>query len=123
MKLTDVKGVGQSAAGKLGAAGITSVEELAELDLRSADINGLSNQNLKKLRANAQKLLRARKDTDLTLVDGLGPSAAEKLEEAGVETIEGLVDLDLRSADVDGLSTENLQKLKRNAGYLVSDSG
>lgn len=119
MKLTDVKGVGQSAAGKLGAAGISSVEELADLDLRGADINGLSNQNLKKLRANAQRLLEARDGGDLALVDGLGPSAAGKLEKAGVKSIDDLVELDLRSADVEGLSTENLQKLKRNAEYLV----
>jgi predicted flap endonuclease-1-like 5' DNA nuclease len=32
MKITDVKGIGQSAAGKLGAAGIRSVEDLAEID-------------------------------------------------------------------------------------------
>lgn len=52
------------------------------------------------------------------LVDGLGPSTAEALEEAGVGSIEELVELDLRSVEVDGLSAEHLQRLKRNAAYL-----
>lgn len=119
MKLTDVKGVGQSAAGKLGAAGIESVEDLAEIDLRGTDVTGLSAENVARLRDHARTLLEAVETGELTLVEGLGPSAADKLNAAGVKTIEQLIDLDLRGEDIEGLSTDNLQKLKRNAEYLV----
>jgi predicted RecB family nuclease len=119
MELKDVKGVGRSAASKLRAAGIETVDELAELDLRRRDVDGLSSQNLTSLRDNAQRLLEAREDGGLELVEGLGPSARRKLEDAGVETIDDLANLDLRTADVEGLSTDHVQKLKRNARYLV----
>ncbi len=119
MELEDVKGIGPSAAKKLRNAGIESIDELIDVDLRSTDIEGLSSENVAQLRENAQRLLRAQDSGDLTLVEGLGPSAAEKLNNHGVKTIEELVDLDLRREDVEGLSTENLQKLKRNASYLI----
>lgn len=119
MDLETVKGVGASAAKKLRNAGIEDVDDLAEMDLRQVDIEGLSNRHLKKLRSNAERFLEAQGSDDLTLIDGLGPSAAKKLNDAGIESIEDLVELDLRSADVEGLSTENLQKLKRNAEYLL----
>lgn len=119
MDLVDVKGVGESAASKLQAAGIGSVEELSELDLRRQDVDGLSTENLASLRDNAQRLLEAQRAPDLLLVDGLGPSTKDKLHAAGVKTIEDLAELDLRSVDVDGLSTDHVQKLKRNARYLV----
>lgn len=119
MELEDVKGVGTSAARKLRDAGIESVEDLVEIDMRGNSIDGLSRDHVAKLRNNARRLLEAQDSGDLTLVDGLGPSAAEKLEDHGVESIGDLIELDLRSEDVEGLSTENLQKLKRNAEYLV----
>lgn len=123
MELEDVKGVGPSAAQKLAAAGIEDVETLAGLDLRTVTIEGLSSENVGQMRDNAQRLLQARNgEGDLTLVEGLGPSAAKKLQAAGVETIDALVDLDLRSETVEGLSTENLQRLKRNAGFLTPES-
>lgn len=121
MKLTDVKGVGQSAAGKLAAAGIRTVDELADIDLRSLDVTGLSAENVAKMRDNARKLLEAQATGDLTLVKGLGGSAKRKLQKAGVETIEDLVELDLRSETVEGLSVENLQKLKHRARYLIPE--
>jgi len=123
MELEDVKGVGPSAARKLRDAGIETIEELVEIDMRGTRIEGLSRDHVDKLRNNARRFLEARDSGDLTLVDGLGPSAASKLEAHGVETIEDLIQLDLRSEDVDGLSTENLQKLKRNAEYLVPGAG
>lgn len=116
--LTDIKGIGPSAAKKLKDAGIKSIEELSELDLRQVDVEGLSNDNLSKLRRNANRFLEAQSAGDLKLVDGLGPSAEKKLKKAGVESIDDLLELDLRQRDVEGLSTENLQKLKRNARYL-----
>lgn len=119
MKLTDVKGVGESAAKKLQQAGVETVDELAEIDQRSTPVEGLSQSNVARLRDNARALLDAVDSGDLTLVDGLGPSAARKLSAVGIETIQDLLELDLRSADVEGLSTENLQKLKRNAAYLA----
>lgn len=122
MDLEDVKGIGSSAAKKLRAAGVDDVEELADLDLRGMNIEGLSSENVARLRDNARTLLDAVDSGDLTLVEGLGPSAAEKLSDHGVDSIEELVELDLRSEDVEGLSTENLQKLKRNAAYLVPDA-
>lgn len=121
MKLTDVKGIGQSAAGKLAAAGIESVEELAEIDQRTTSVTGLSQENVARLRGNARALLEAKRTGELTLVEGLGPSAADQLNAAGVKTIEHLVELDLRTESVEGLSTENLQKLKRNATYLTTE--
>ncbi|PSG96827.1 hypothetical protein BRD56_08580 [Thermoplasmatales archaeon SW_10_69_26] len=123
MELEDIKGVGASAATKLRDTGIETVEELVEIDMRGRSIDGLSRDHVDKLRNNARRLLEAQETGDLTLVDGLGPSAAEKLNAHGVESIEDLIDLDLRSEDVEGLSTENLQKLKRNAEYLVPDHG
>lgn len=122
MELEDVKGVGPSAARKLRDAGIESAEDLVDIDMRGTEIEGLSRDHVDKLRDNARRLLEAQGSGDLTLVDGLGPSAASKLEAHGVETIEDLTELDLRSEDVEGLSTENLQKLKRNAEYLVPDA-
>lgn len=119
MDLEDVKGVGESATDKLRKAGIDTVEALSELDLRRQDVDGLSSENLASLRDNAQRLLDARKAPDLLLVEGLGPSAKDKLHTAGVKTIDDLAHLDLRSADIDGLSTDHVQKLKRNARYLV----
>lgn len=119
MDLSKIKGVGPSAAKKLKKAGIKTVDDLAGIDLRSASVEGLSNDNLQKLRDNAKRFLTAQKNGDLTLVDGLGPSAAKKLKKAGVTTIDDLVELDLRKADVSGLSTDNIQKLKRNAEYLL----
>lgn len=119
MDLSNIKGVGPSAAKKLKKAGIKTVDDLATLDLRSTEVPGLSNDNLKKLRGNANRFLTAQKNGDLTLIDGLGPSAAKKLEKAGVKNIGDLVELDLRQTDVEGLSTENIQKLKRNAQYLL----
>lgn len=121
MNLTHVKGVGPSAETKLEASGIETVKELAEVDLRKRDVDGLSSENVAQLRDNAQRFLQAREDTgDLTLVEGLGPSAAEKLNAAGVEAIEDLARLDLRQVDIEGLSTDHVQKLKRNARYLVT---
>lgn len=119
MELVDVKGVGDSAASKLRKAGIETVEELSDLDLRRQSVDGLSSENLATLRDNAQRLLKAQRAGDLELVEGLGPSAKNKLHAAGVKTIDDLAELDLRSVDVDGLSTDHVQKLKRNARYLV----
>jgi predicted RecB family nuclease len=119
MDLEDVKGVGESAASKLRAAGIETVEELSELDLRQRTVDGLSSENLASLRDNARRLLDAQEAPDLVLVEGLGPSTKDKLHAAGVKTIHDLAELDLRSVDVDGLSTDHVQKLKRNARYLV----
>lgn len=119
MELVDVKGVGDSAARKLREAGIGTVEELSGLDLRRQDVDGLSSENLATLRDNAQRLLEAQQAADLQLVEGLGPSAKDKLHAAGVKTIDELAQLDLRSVDIDGLSTDHVQKLKRNARYLV----
>ncbi len=119
VELSDVKGVGPSAARKLRKAGVTTVEALAELDLRKQSIDGLSSENLATLRENAQRFLKAQEANDLTLVEGLGPSARRKLKAAGIETIEALARLDLRKTEVQGLSTEHIQKLKRNARYLV----
>lgn len=119
MQLEDVKGIGSSAADKLRAAGVKSIQDLIEIDMRGRDIDGLSRDHVAKLRENARRLREAQQSKDLTLVDGLGPSAAEKLNAHGIETIQDLVELDLRAEDVEGLSTENLQKLKRNAHYLI----
>lgn len=119
VELTDVKGVGESAASKLKAAGIETVEELSEVDLRQKDVEGLSSENLANLRENANRLLQAQSGGDLELVEGLGPSAKRKLRKAGIETIDELAEVDLRGTDVDGLSTDHIQKLKRNARYLV----
>lgn len=119
VELSDVKGVGPSAAKKLRQAGVTTVDALAELDLRKQAVEGLSSENLATLRENAQRFLKAQEANDLTLVEGLGPSAKRKLKAAGIETIADLAHLDLRKTDVDGLSTEHIQKLKRNARYLV----
>lgn len=119
VELTNVKGVGASAASKLNDAGIETVEELAALDLRQQDVEGLSSENLANLRDNADRLLEAQDSGDLELVEGLGPSAKTKLQKAGVKTIEDLAEVDLRTADVEGLSTDHIQKLKRNARYLV----
>lgn len=115
-----MKGVGPSAKRKLENAGIETIEDLSTVDLRKTEIDGLSSENVAQLRENANRFLEARNDAgDLTLVEGLGPSAAEKLSDAGIDTIEKLADLDLRKVDVDGLSTEHIQKLKRNARYLL----
>jgi len=72
MKLTDLKGVGQSAASKLAAAGIETVDALAESDQRQTDVTGLSRDNVARLRENARTLLEAVETGELTLVDGLG---------------------------------------------------
>lgn len=118
-----MKGVGPSAKSKLEAAGVETVEELAGVDLRTTDVVGLSSENMGQLRDNAQRFLAAREDgTDLTLVDGLGPSAEAKLNAAGVETLDDLAQLDLRATDVEGLSTGHVQKLKRNVAYLLPDA-
>lgn len=119
MKLVDVKGVGESAAQKLRASGIETVDELADLDLRSQQVNGLSTENLTALRGNAARLLEARRTGELALVPGLGPSAESKLNAAGIKSIEDLVELDLRKNGVEGLSAENLQRLRREASYLT----
>jgi predicted RecB family nuclease len=120
LDLTAVKGVGASAQRKLKAAGIETIEHLAELDLRKVDIVGLSADHLAQLRDSAQRFLAAQqKRGDLSLVQGLGPSSRRKLEESGIATIEALANLDLRKTDVDGLSTEHLQRLKRAARYLL----
>lgn len=118
-ELQNVKGVGPTAQKKLEKAGVRKIADLAELDLRTHDVDGLSKENLAKLRDNARRFLQAQKDGNLTLVEGLGPSAQRKLKKAGVKSIEDLVVLDLRSDSVEGLSTENIQKLKRNAQYLL----
>jgi len=118
MKLTAVKGVGQSAAGNLGAAGIETVEQLANIDQRDTDVTGLSGESVARLRDNARTLLEAVETGERALVEGLSPSAAQKLNAAGIETIDDLVSLDLRSASVDGLSTETVQKMKRNVEFL-----
>jgi predicted RecB family nuclease len=115
-----VKGVGVSAQRKLKAAGVETVEQLADLDLRKVDIVGLSADHLAQLRDAAQRFLAAQKKSDLSLVEGLGPSARRKLEDAGIGTIEALANLDLRKTDVDGLSTQHLQRLKRAARYLLA---
>ncbi len=117
--LQKVKGVGASAERKLKAAGVATVGELSTVDLRSLDVEGLSSDHVAKLRGNAERYIQAQEVDDLTLVDGLGPSARDKLHAAGIETLEDLAYVDLRSKDVEGLSTENLQKLKRNARYLL----
>ena len=119
LDLTDVKGVGASAARKLKAAGIRTVDELAAIDLRRQHIVGLSSDHVAALRESANRFLEAQVRPTLTLVEGLGPSARRKLEAAGIKTIEQLAELDLRRREVVGLSTEHLQKLKRNARYLV----
>lgn len=117
--LKRVKGVGASAERKLKAAGVGNVGELAGVDLRSVDVAGLSSDHVAKLRDNAERYIEAQQSGDLTLVEGLGPSARDKLHAAGINSIDELAHVDLRSKDVPGLSTENLQKLKRNARYLL----
>lgn len=122
MELTQVKGVGPSAKKKLESAGITSIEELAEIDLRKTDVEGLSSENIAQLRDNAERFLEAQDHPGrLSLVEGLGPSAEDKLKGGGVKTIDTLAEIDLRKTDIEGLSTEHIQKLKRNARYLLPD--
>lgn len=118
--LEEVKGIGPSAAGKLRASGISSVEELASIDLRNGGVTGLSKDHLARLRSNARQVLEVRKAPELTLVDGVGPATAAKLEAAGVASLESLAEVDLRVDDVPGLSTPRLQRLKREARRLVA---
>lgn len=122
MGLEDVKGIGPSAAAKLVDAGVETVADLADLDLRKTTVRGLSAENLSTLRGNAHRLLDVREDPSrLERVPGLGPSAARKLRAVDITTVPNLADLDLRAQDVHGLSTEHLQRLKREAVYLLDD--
>lgn len=118
--LEEIKGVGPAAATKLRASGIASVEQLAELDLRNGTVEGLSKDHLCRLRRRARALIEAREIPGLTLVDGIGPSTAAKLDAAGVGSLESLAELDLRKDEVPGLSTPRLQRLKREARRLVA---
>lgn len=118
--LEEVKGIGPSSASKLRASGISNVEDLATLDLRNGGVQGLSKDHLDHLRANARKVLEAQQTPELTLVDGIGPATATKLEAVGVASIEKLAGIDLRVDDVPGLSTRRLQRLKREARRLVA---
>ncbi len=122
MGLEDVKGIGPSAAAKLVAAGVKTIADLAGLDLRKTTVRGLSSENLTTLRENAQRLLDVRKDPSrLERVPGLGPSAARKLRAVDIVTIHDLAQLDLRAQEVHGLSTEHLQRLRREAIFLVDE--
>lgn len=53
----------------------------------------------------------------LTDIDGIGPSRAEALRAAGVETVEQLARLD---SPVEGVSTAQLSKWQRRAKKVVS---
>ena len=122
VRLQDVKGVGPSAARKLERAGVRTPQELARLDLRTTAVSGLTAGHLSALREAARRHLSALLAPDLTLVEGLGPSARRKLERAGISTIEQLAAVDLRRHGIEGLSTPHLQRLKRNARYLLPPS-
>lgn len=121
MALEEIKGIGPSSARKLRVSGVERIEDLAELDLRNGGVEGLSKHHLARLRANARTFLEAQEAPDITLVDGVGPSVAAKLAAAGVESIEDLVELDLRRQEVDGLSTPHLQRLKQAAMHLLPE--
>lgn len=116
---SNVKGVGASVARKLKRIGVTAVEELAILDQRAVRVPGLSPDHVALLRRNARRYLEARRTRDLRFVQGLGPSAVRKLESVGVRTIEELLELDLRSARIPGLSTAHLQRARWSARYLL----
>ncbi len=59
VELTDVAGLGPAKADKLKEAGITTVQELAQIDLRKPTDIGIRSETLKKFKADARKLLKA----------------------------------------------------------------
>ncbi len=59
VELTDVAGLGPAKAEKLKAAGITSVTELAQIDLRRPLDIGIRRETIKKFKEDARKLLKS----------------------------------------------------------------
>ncbi len=57
--MTDVAGIGATKAAKLADIGVTTVPELAALDLRRVPTIGISNEVLKKAKADARKKCHA----------------------------------------------------------------
>ncbi|MGB0684411.1 MAG: DUF4332 domain-containing protein [Magnetovibrionaceae bacterium] len=82
-KLVEIEGIGETYAGKLEAAGVTSVEDLLE--------KGSTPKGRKQLEADSdisgKLILRWVNMADLFRIKGVGEEYADLLEAAGVDTV------------------------------------
>lgn len=83
MSISDIEGVGESYAAKLGAAGVKTVEALLE-----AGASAKGRTQLAETTGISEKLiLKWVNHADLCRLEGVGPQTAELLEAAGVDSV------------------------------------
>ncbi len=93
LKLEDVYGIGPDSAKRLIDDGISTVEQLAEIDAKS--LRGIIHPkyehiaNEEKIIEHASKLMKSG-NKRLEDVNGIGPDSARRLTEAGISTVEQL---------------------------------
>ncbi len=91
-KLLEIEGIGPANAGRLEAAGVTSIEQLLKDGASASGRKALATSS----GIDADKLLEWVNHADLMRINGVGSEYSDLLEAAGVDTV---VELGTRNAE------------------------
>lgn len=117
MNLTDIKGIGETYAKKLKRAGVTSVQDLRDMNIaRVARTAGLGEKLLRKWQEKARQLKL------LTDVKGIGPAFEKKLKKQGIHTLEELARADTALAQKIGVTEKRFADWAYQARQMITSS-
>jgi predicted flap endonuclease-1-like 5' DNA nuclease len=117
MNLTDIKGIGETSAKKLKKAGVTSIQDLREINIKKLErISGFGATRLQKWQKEARSLKL------LSDIKGIGPTYQLKLEKLGITTIENLAQANHRDATDIGVSQKRFTDWLQQAKVMVGPS-
>ncbi|MDX1610866.1 MAG: DUF4332 domain-containing protein [Candidatus Thermoplasmatota archaeon] len=119
MDLTVIKGLGPARREKLEAAGVETIDALADADLDElAEDVGITETLLTDFQTQAEQLVRLRG------IDGIGPVNLEKLVEADVRSVTQLSTVDLEDLnEATGIPVGQLNTWRRQARPLAVAEG
>ncbi len=115
MKITEIKGIGQSYEKKLRKAGIKTIYDLREMNIKkTSKLSGIGEQLLKKWKDESMKMLL------LTDVKGIGNEFRKKLEKHGITTIEKLAGADKKTASKIGIPESRFTRWIKEAKKMTA---
>lgn len=116
MKITEIKGIGPKYANKLKKAGIKTVYDLREMNIKSVSkAAGIGEQTLAKWKEEAMKMRL------LTDIKGIGDAFRKKLEKHGIRTIEELSKAKKEVAAKIGVSERRFKEWVREAKKMIAE--
>ncbi|MEA2054416.1 MAG: DUF4332 domain-containing protein [Candidatus Thermoplasmatota archaeon] len=114
MKITELKGIGPQYGKKLKRAGIKTIYDLREMNVKKvAEASKIGEQLLKKWKDSAMKMHL------LTDIKGIGNAFRKKLEKQGIFTVEELSRADKGIADKIGISEKKFKAWIKDANKMV----